>query len=215
MSPGRWSARRVVPVATLAACSLALIAGGAFAAFARSSTYLDLGAHGIYSTGRYALTSESTNWRTTLLGWAGSVRLKVASEDGKPIFAGVAAPAAIGRYLSGAGYTTIGEHGARADHAGAAPAAPSATAVDWTAQATGTGTQTLRWKATEGRQVAFAMNADRSRPLRVRVESSAVTLGRMPWWVPAGLALAGIAMLAAAAMLVRLGRGVNSRARTP
>src|SRR5919206_5027926 len=96
---------------TLVACSLALIGGGAFAAVAAAGgTYVDLGAHGRYAGDRYALATDSTDWRTTWFGWAGSVRLRVAPDDGKAIFVGVAAPAALGRYLSGAGYTTITEH---------------------------------------------------------------------------------------------------------
>jgi len=206
MNSRRWSPRRVTGFAagvTTVACSLALIAGGAFAAVAASGdTYLGLGAHGRYATDQYALTSESTNWRTAWLGWAGSVRLEVASAGAKPIFVGVAAPAAIRRYLTGAGYTTIGEHRIRTDHAGTSPATP-ATALDWTAHAQGTGTQTLRWKATDGRQIAFAMNADGSRPVRVRVESSAVTLSRMPWWVPTALVVLGVVLLAPGIVLLR------------
>jgi hypothetical protein len=200
----------------LVASSVALIGGGVFAAFAGSGgTYVELGAHGSYATDRYALATDSTNWRTTLFGWAGSVRLKVASEDGKPIFVGAAAPAAIGRYLSGASYTAIGEHSGRGvvrtDHAGAAPATPPARAVDWTAHAQGVGTQTLRWNATDGRQIAFAMNADGSRPVHVRVESSAVTLGRMPWWVPAGLVALGVVLLPTGSVVLR--RTIRGRPR--
>ncbi len=131
------------------------------------------------------------------------MRLRVASEDGKAIFVGVAAPAAIGRYLSGAGYTTIGANSVRSEHAGTAPATPPARAVDWTAQAEGVGTQTLRWNATQGRQIAFAMNANGSRPVRLRAESSAVTLGRMPWWVPAGLVALGVVLLPAGIVILR------------
>jgi hypothetical protein len=188
----------------LVACSLALIGAGALAAVAASGgTYVDLGAHSSYATDRYALATDSTNWRTTWLGWAGSVRLKVAPEDGKPVFVGVAAPAALGRYLAGVGYTTVAEHSVRHDHAGAAPATPPARAVDWTAHAQGAGTQTLRWNATDGRQIAFAMNADGSRPVRVRVESSAITLDRMPWWMPAGLVALGVVLLPAGIVVRR------------
>jgi hypothetical protein len=205
----------VVAGLALAACSVALIGGGVLAAVAASGgTYVGLGGHGSYASDRYGLATESTNWRTTFLGWAGSVRLKVVPEDGKEIFVGVAAPAAIGRYLSGVGYTTVAEHGGRGvvrtEHAGASPASPPARAVNWTARAEGAGTQTLRWDATAGRQVAFAMNADGSRPVRVRVESSAVTLGRMPWWAPAGLIVAGAVSLAAGIVVLRR----TTRART-
>jgi hypothetical protein len=197
---------------TLVACAAALIGAGAFATYAGTQgTYVGLGAHGSYATGRYGLATESTNWRTTLLGWAGSVRLRVASQDGKAIFVGVAAPVAIGRYLSGTGYTTVADHGGSGvvltDHAGGVPATPPARAIDWTAHAQGIGTQTLRWDATDGRQVAFAMNADGSRPVRVRVESSAVTLGRMPWWVPAGVLALGIVLLPAGIVVLRRPNG--------
>jgi hypothetical protein len=74
-----------------------MICAGAFAAMAARRTYVDLGAHGSYRTDRYGLTTNSTNWRTELFGWAGSVRLKVASAGQKPIFVGVAAPDAINR----------------------------------------------------------------------------------------------------------------------
>jgi hypothetical protein len=193
---------RLLAGAALVTSSLALVAVGAFAA-SSNSTYIDLGAHGSYATDHYGLATNSTNWRTTLFGWAGAVRLKVVSQDGKPIFVGVAPSAAIGRYLAGAGYTTIGDDDARTDHAGGAPELPPATAVQWTAHAQGAGTQTLRWNATSGRQIAFAMNADGSRPVRVRIESSAVTLGRMPWWVPTGLLLLGVVLLGVSCSRIR------------
>jgi hypothetical protein len=133
------------------------------------------------------------------------VRLRVASAGQKPIFVGVAAPEALSRYLSDAGYTTVAERGGgvvRTDHDGAAPAPPSG-AIDWTAHAQGIGTQTLRWDATDDPQVAFAMNADGSRPVHVRVVSSAVTLDRMPWWVPGGLLALGVILLPGGIVILR------------
>jgi hypothetical protein len=188
--------------------AVGMICAGVFAVIAGTGgTYLDLGAHGSYRSDRYGLATKSTNWRTEWLGWAGSVRLKIASAGEKPIFVGVAAPDAVSRYLSGAGYTTVAAHGGgdvvRTDHAGTAPAIPPASAVRWTAHAEGVGTQTLRWNATDGREVAFAMNADGSRPVRVRVVSSAVTLDRMPWWVPAVLLAFGAILLPTGVAMLR------------
>jgi hypothetical protein len=209
-------ATRLVAGLALVACSVALIGGGAFAALAGSGgTYVGLGGHGSYATDRYGLASGSTNWRRTLFGWADSVRLKVASADGKPIFIGVAPVDAVGRYLSGAGYTTVAEHRGRGvvrrDHSGVTPATSPEHAVDWTAHAEGAGTQTLRWHATDARQIAFAMNADRSAPVRVRVISSAVTLSRMPWWVPVGLLALGVVLLPAGIAVLR--RTIQARTR--
>ncbi|MFZ0377110.1 MAG: hypothetical protein WCD11_09500 [Solirubrobacteraceae bacterium] len=47
------------------------------------------------------------------------------------------------------------------------------------------------------------MNTDGSRPVHVRVVSSEVTLGRMPWWVPAGLLLLGGSLLIAGVFVLR------------
>jgi hypothetical protein len=195
--------------------SLAVICGGVYAAIARSDgTYVDLGGHGSYRTNRYALATDSTNWQAQFLGWAGSVRLEVASPGRKPIFVGVAAEDAVKRYLTRAGYTTVSEPTGRgvvlADHAGGAPAIPEAGAVDWTANAEGVGTQTLRWDATDRPQVVLAMNADGSRPVRVRVVSSAVTIERMPWWVPAGALTFGVFLLPPGVVILRRSYGVRT-----
>ena len=195
---------------TLVAASFGMLGAGAYAAVAGTGgSFVELGAHGGYQSDRYALATDTTDWRAQFLGWGDAVRLKVASRNPKPIFVGVAPADAIHRYLAGTGYSTVAEHNGRDvvrfDHDGAAPALPPARAVHWTANAEGVGTQTLRWKATDGPQVVFAMNADGSRPVRVRVVSSAITLGRMPWWVPAGLLLLGV-------VLLRIGLGVLRRA---
>jgi hypothetical protein len=47
------------------------------------------------------------------------------------------------------------------------------------------------------------MNADGSRPVRVRIVSSAVTLDRMPWWVPAAALGFGVILLAAGVAMLR------------
>ena len=148
------SPRRAAGLVTglaLAVCSLGLVCAGAFAGWARAEgAYIDLGAHGTYRTHEYALATDSTDWRTTLLGWAGSVRLEVAPEGDQPIFVGVAPTDAISRYLDGVAFTTIsdgpGSGVATTNHPGVAPAAPPATAVAWTAHAEGVGRQTLLWQ---------------------------------------------------------------------
>ncbi len=47
------------------------------------------------------------------------------------------------------------------------------------------------------------MNADGSRPVHVRIVSSAVTLNRMPWWVAATPLTLGIILLLAGALFLR------------
>jgi hypothetical protein len=54
------------------------------------------------------------------------------------------------------------------------------------------------------------MNADGSRSVHVRVESSAVTLSRMPWWVPAVLTVLGWAGLAGGVLVLRRTRSARA-----
>jgi hypothetical protein len=197
--------------------SIGLIAAGAFAVLASAgTTYVGLGAHGTYESGRYGLTTAGTDWRTQLLGWADGVRIEAASEDDRPIFLGVARPGDLTRRLSGTAYTTFAEHIGRGvtgiDPTGSARVLAAASRVHWTARAQGVGTQTVRWKATEGPHAVFAMHADGSRPVRVRVVSSAVTLGRMPWWVPAATLASGVVLLATAVVVLR--RAIRIRRST-
>ena len=203
-APPRWRPRRrgvrfLVGI-TLVVAAVGIIGAGAFAAVARANgSYVDLGARGDYRTDRYGLATETTNWRTTLFGWSGSVRVEVAAAGDEPIFVGVATPDAARRYLADIGYTTIGELDGgdvvRTEHEGAGRAQPPRHAVDWTAHAEGTATQTLRWDATDRPQMVVAMNADGSRAVHVRIVSSAVTVDRMPWWLPAGALALGAVML--------------------
>ena len=202
----KWGARRWTRLSVgliVALTSVALVGAGAFAAIVRSDgRYVDLGARGTYSTERYALASERKNWQAQMFGWAGDVRLRLAATSRQPIFVGVAAAETIDHYLSGAGYTTVGNH-TRTDHDGAPPAIGRARRLDWTAHAVGRGVQTLRRYATKHPQIVLAMNADRSRPVRVRVVSSAVTLDRMPLWVPAGALALGVLLLPIAVGIVQ------------
>jgi hypothetical protein len=201
--------------------ALALIGAGAYGAVVKGDDqYVDLGAHGTYRSDRYGLATGITDWQDTLLGWAGSVRVEIAPADRQVIFAGVAAPHELDRYLADVGYTRVREHGAevvRTNHRGGAAMLAPEQAVKWTDHAEGATTQTLRWNATDGRQVVFAMNADGSRPVHVRIVSSAVTLDRMPWWLPAGTLLLGVAALAIGVELLfprgltRVRRGVRTR----
>jgi hypothetical protein len=187
--------------------AVGLLGAGASAAIVSSNgDYVDLGAHGDYRTDGYALATDATDWRDTLFGLAGEVRVQVASADHEPIFVGVATPARLRRYLGGVGFTTVHEREGgvvRTDHHGSAPAMPAATAIHWTASAQGGATETVRWHATRGPQAVVAMHADGSRPLHVRIVSSAVTLERMPWWLPSGALALGGATLALGVVLMR------------
>jgi hypothetical protein len=208
-APHRGQVRGRRGAVSLAAGALVLLgAGGAAAADAAGDGYVNLGAHGTYGSPGYALTTDSTNWRTELGHLVGTVRLRVAPDRGAPpIFAGVADPEAVQGYLTGVRYATIHSGTERTDHGGTAAPPPPAT-LPWTATAAGSGTQTLQWPATAGDQVLVVMNADGSPGVRGRVESVAVTI-RGIGWIAAGLLAAGAALSAAA--VARFRRGVRAR----
>lgn len=197
-----WTAGRVVSVVVgtvLALCSLGVLAGGGVLAV--GGVELGLGAHGRYHTPGYALVSDSANWRTQLFGAVDSVRFRAAADGSKPIFVGVARPAAVRRYLHGVRYTTVHDNGNTVPHNGTAPTTPPGAATDWTAQTSGTGTQTLHWNAHDGEQVLVAMNTDGSPSVSGRVVSSTVTLRAMPT-LAAGVLTGGAILLAIAVALI-------------
>jgi hypothetical protein len=207
-----WTAGPLVSVAVGVVVALAAVATcGAGGMLAFGGFDLGLGAHGRYHTPGYALVSDSANWRTQLFGAVASVRFRAATDGSKPIFVAVARPAAVRSYLHGVRYTAVYENGKTVQHGGTAPETPPGSAVDWTAQSSGTGTQTLRWSADDGNQVLVAMNADGSPSVRARVVSSTVTLRAMPA-LAAGL-LAGGALLIAISIAL-IGTPVR-RARHP
>lgn len=191
-----WTGGRVVSVVVggvLALCSLAALGGGGVLAV--GGVELGLGAHGRYHTPGYALVSDSANWRTQLFGAVDSVRFRAAAEGSKPIFVGVARPGAVRSYLHSLRYTAVHEDGNTVPHEGKAPKTLPGAAVDWTAQSSGTGTQTLHWNADDGEQVLVAMNADGSPSVSARVVSSTATLRTMP--ALAAVLLAGGTILVA------------------
>jgi hypothetical protein len=191
-----WTSGRVVSVvvgSVLALCALGGLAGGGVLAV--GGVDVELGAHGRYHTPGYALVSDSTNWRTQLFGAVGSVSFRATADGAKPIFVGAARPALVRRYLHGIRFTTVHGDGHVVQHDGTAPTTAPGAAVDWTAQSTGIGTQTLRWDRDEGEQVLVAMNTDGTPSVSARVVSSTVTLRTMPT-LAAGLLAGGAVLLA-------------------
>jgi hypothetical protein len=208
-----WTLGRVASVLTgglLALCSLGLIAGGGYLLSAATGNggWLALG-HGTYQTDGYAVATDPEDWGTATyaFGTVDKVRIRITPSDATtPVFVGMARPADVQRYLSGVQHVTA--HGAPGyrvtytQHDGQAPATPPANAVPWTVQATGTGTQTLEFDAQQqrGDQVAVVMNADGSRSVSGRAEST-VTQPSLPW-IASGLLAGAVALGVGAALLI-------------
>jgi hypothetical protein len=214
--PSGWTPGRIISVVTgavLVVFSLGLLGGGAGAVWAttadRHGGYVDLGTQSYHTTG-HALASGQVELSTAAGRWEvarslfGTVRLRVTSSGGTPVFAGIAPAGAAARYLSGVAYATVtgftGDHSSYLGHAGGAPRVLPAQARIWTVKTTGPGTQTLAWPVTGGRWTVVAMNANGSAPVNVRVNVAA-SLPALPW-IATGLLIAGVVFLAAGALLI-------------
>ncbi|MGE5290067.1 MAG: DUF4389 domain-containing protein [Micromonosporaceae bacterium] len=212
-----WTTGRIVSVvigSVLLLVSLGFLGAGGAAVWAntaaRQGGYVDLGTT-TYSTGGYALASDTVSLHTVGTGWDaakslfGTVRLRVQSVSGPaPVFVGIATADAGSRYLAGVQYATVSGPGDRASsytlHSGTAPTKLPGRAGVWTAKASGTGTQTLTWPIESGDWIFVAMNASGTQPVNVKVNVAA-TLPSLPW-IATGLLAAGVILLAGGVVLI-------------
>ncbi len=224
--PGRaaeragWTVGRVIALvagSVLALGSLVLLGGSGAVAWAdqqQQGGYVTTGT-ATYSTGGYALAGDPVRLpgRWNRLGWlVGDVRIRVtAASPAKPVFVAIAPAGDVSRYLTGVSYMTVTAFGDQdvARHPGIAVPAPAATAVDWLAQAEGTGRQTLRWTARPGDWMVVVMNPDGSPGVTVRADVG-VSAPALPWLATRLLVVGVMAGLLAAVLIlipVRLATG--------
>ncbi len=208
-----WTVGRILSVVTgtvFVLISLALITGGGYLASeaAGDGGWLALG-HGEFQTETYAVVSEPNDWstQTYVLENVKKVRIRVTPSDvSTPIFVGMARPEDVQRYLNDVKFATVhggsNYHVTYTQHDGHAPATPPAQAIPWTVQTTGTGTQTLEFKAQEqkGGQVLVVMNADGSPSVSGKAESAA-TQPSVPW-IAGGLLPIGIVIAVGSVLLI-------------
>jgi hypothetical protein len=218
-----WSAARVASMlvgAALALCSLALIATGGYLLSAANADggWLDLG-HANFATDGYAVTTEPVDWsqQAYVLGNVDRVRIRVTPTDAnRPMFVGMARTDEVERYLHNVQHVTAhaaaNYHVTYTTYQGQAPLTPPAHAVPWTAQATGTGAQTLEFVAQQqpGDQVVVVMNADGSGT----VSGSAASMVTQPslTWIGSSLLSGGIIIGVGAVLLVIRGARRHSSA---
>ena len=135
----------------------------------------------------------------------GTVRLTADATTGSTLFIGIAPRGDLLQYLNGVAYDEVSDlfgaaHGPSYNsHAGGAPAPPASQSF-WTAQATGTGTQTLTWKVASGQWAVVLMNADGSRGVTANVAVGATA----PFLFGLALGLligGGVALLVAGLLL--------------
>lgn len=198
--------------------SLGLLAAGGGLLWADSEKdgegYLSTG-FDPFATGTRALATEDLDIDGAGAGWLidddryGKLRLQVRSQDGKPVFVGIAPTRDAERYLRGVGHSLVTDleyDPFRADYRRQAgsrrPAAPG-EARFWAASAQGAGTQTLTWDVEHGNWSVVVMNADASPGVDVELRAGA----EVPFLEPVGWGalIAGLVALAFAALLVFLG----------
>ncbi|HEY1277784.1 MAG TPA: hypothetical protein VGF25_22945 [Thermoleophilaceae bacterium] len=179
-----------------------------------SHGYLSTDGHR-FATGTRALASESLDIDldgaeklvdTTDLG---DIRLKVSSESGKPVFAGIARSDDVAAYLRGVAHSEVTDldytpfDATYANRAGTRkPGAPGDQRI-WVASTQGTGEQTLDWDAKDGDWSVVVMNADGSSGVAADVKAGAKVpyLKEIGWGGIGG----GIVLLLVATGLIVLG----------
>ena len=165
------------------------------------------GAEATLSTGRYALVTEAAG-----LGGGGldaTVRVRVRSNQGGPVFVGVAPAADVERYLAGSAYdelvdvrlsplraTPVPSDGTRAP-------APPADGPRWTVSASGSGEQTIDVPVHDGGRRLVIMNADAA----AGVDVTAALSVRAPFLrrLALGLLVAGAVVAPIGALLLAAG----------
>lgn len=208
-----WTAGRIVSLVAgcvLGLVSLGLLAGGGWATWMtntqRDSTGFLMASPHVLATSGHVITSKEVAELANgpYSGWLGKVRVRVTSTDpSAQVFVGVAPSAAVDSYLTGVDRTVVtGWFPFKTDQvpaSGAAPRTGPATMHIWTAQATGSGTQTLAWKPTADATVVI-MNADAHAGLTVKADVGATVPDLA--WLAVVLFVGGGLLLAAAVVLI-------------
>lgn len=219
---GGWTAGRVIAVvigSVLALVTVGVLAGGGVLMWAdqgmRHDGYVTTRTAS-YSTEGYALTSERLTLRYgwLLTGLMGDIQLRVTpAVPGKAVFLAVGPADRVAAYLAGTAYTTVSGTEARdmvSQYGTDRPAPPQSVSI-WTAQAAGTGTQTLRWSVRAGDWVAVAMNPDGSPGVDVSADAgvSAPWLFRLALELISGGIIVGALSVALIAVPLRLASGTK------
>jgi hypothetical protein len=171
------------------------------------------------TTNSYALTSDTLDIgpeTPRLFGdHIGTVQIRISSD--KPVFVGIARTSDVERYLARVNHQTVTDFEfdpfsvTYTDRPGTArPKLPTAQSF-WRVQATGNGTQTIRWPIEKGNWTAVAMNADGSR--HVVVDTSVGARIPVLRWIIAGVLSAGVILLLIGVGLAWSGLGPRSARR--
>lgn len=197
--------------------ALGALAGGSALAWA-NATQRDADGYFTSSTEHFeTVTRAITSDRIDLgldtndgrrLGDLATVRIRVRSAREVPVFVGIGPSDQVDRYLRGVARAQIDRISTQPFRVGYRYTAgtgdaprPPADQAFWVAQATGTGTQTLRWPLESGNWTIVVMNADGSAGVSVDASAGA----KASWVGPLAVGLlvgGGIGLLVAVGVLV-------------
>jgi len=141
----------------------------------RDGAYLTSDAVRVDSTG-HAVTVEDIDLDGLGGDWLlGTARVRATGASGAPVFIGVAPTEDVADYLDGVAHSTATEldDPAYTQHPGTAPGEAPTESDIWTAQASGTGTQSMTWKPSGGNWTVVVMNADGSAGVDARTDVGA------------------------------------------
>ena len=225
--PNGYRIAAIVAAGLLALASLGFLAGGGLLLWADSKKdeqgYLSTSTER-FSTATPALVTE--NLDLDLDGAEslvdddlyGGVRVRAESNDGKPVFVGVARSRDVSRYLHGTAHDEITDveyspfHVDYRTSAGGDAAAAPAKQRFWAATAQGGGEQSLDWDVEDGNWSVVVMNADGSAGVDAGVSAGAslgfldeagkisLTTGFVLLFLAGGLLFAGVRPRRAAAL---------------
>lgn len=174
-----------------------------------SSGYLTTDTQRI-DTSTFAVTTDAIDfgdWHgpVTPSDILGTVRIRATSINPTiPVFIGVAPKAAVDRYLARVPHAVVTDWSPASSklqlRAGGAPAVAPTQARFWTAQASGLGTQSLRWRPTSGKWLAVVMNQSGTAGVAVGADAGATVPDLA--WLAVGLFIGGGLLLIAALLLI-------------
>jgi hypothetical protein len=215
-SQSHWTAGRIVALVlgclfALSAVGLLVAGGGLLFAdrVMRVDGYVTSDTTRLASNGHAVVSSpvdlnvEGPDW-PVLRSIFGEVRIRATAErPADEVFLGIAPAAEVDRYLKGVAYAEVASIGAdtsSTERIGRVrPGAPTERGF-WTAQVSGSGTQSLTWTPVSGTWDFVAMNADGSRPVAVQADIGATVPALT--WVAVGLLVLGALLLALGVALI-------------
>lgn len=167
-----------------------------------------------FTTSTYAITTENLRLEGSgLHAFVGDVKV-TAHGSHRPVFIGIARTDQVDSFLAGVAHavvTGVSDGTPRyRELAGTAPGEAPGDALAWQADATGDGSQSLRWDATSGSWSVVLMNADGSAGVSA-VVSAGATLPVLGWGAVTLLLAAGtLAILGLVLVVVSLPRPPRS-----